>query len=74
MIYLEDADAAFAKALEAGATQERPVENQFYGDRSGSLVDPFGHGWTLSTHVEDVPEDEMQRRMKEMADSMSETA
>ena len=74
MIYLEDVDAAFARALEAGATQERPVENQFYGDRSGSLVDPFGHSWMLSTHIEDVPEDEMQRRMKEMADSMSETA
>lgn len=74
MIYLEDVDAAFARALEAGATQERPVEDQFYGDRSGSLVDPFGHSWMLSTHIEDVPEDEMQRRMKEMADSMSETA
>ena len=74
MIYLEDVDAAFARAIAAGGKEERPVQDQFYGDRSGSLYDPFGHSWTLSTHIEDVPEDEMQRRMKEMADSMSETA
>lgn len=65
MIYLEDVDAAFARAIAAGATQERPVEDQFYGDRSGTLVDPFGHRWTISTHVEDVPPDEMEKRMKE---------
>ena len=65
MIYIEDVDAAFERAVAAGATVERPVENQFYGDRSGSITDPFGHSWTLSTHVEDVPEDEMQRRMAE---------
>ena len=70
MIYLEDVDAAFERAIAAGATVERPVEDQFYGDRSGSIVDPFGHGWTLSTHVEDVPEDEMQRRMAEWTRSM----
>ena len=63
MIYLEDVDAAYARALAAGATAERPVEDQFYGDRSGSVTDPFGHSWTLSTHVEDVGEEEMQRRM-----------
>jgi len=67
MIYLEDVDAAFARAVSAGASVERPVEDQFYGDRSGSIVDPFGHSWTLSTHVEDVPEEEMQRRMAEFA-------
>ena len=63
MIYVEDVDAAFARAVAAGATVERPVEDQFYGDRSGNVVDPFGHSWTLATHVEDVPEEEMQRRM-----------
>jgi PhnB protein len=50
----------------AGATQLRPVENQFYGDRSGTLTDPFGHEWTLSTHVEDVDNAELQKRMDEM--------
>ena len=74
MIYLEDVDAAFSRAIAAGGREERPVQDQFYGDRSGSLFDPFGHCWMLSTHIEDVPEDEMQRRMKDMADSMSETA
>ena len=64
MVYVEDADAAFARAVAAGATVERPVEDQFYGDRNGAIVDPFGHRWTISTHVEDVAEDEMQRRMQ----------
>ena len=63
MVYLEDVDAAFERALAAGASVERPVEDQFYGDRSGTVVDPFGHSWTLSTHVEDVSEEEMQRRV-----------
>jgi PhnB protein len=67
MIYVEDSDAVFTRAMAAGATQERPVENQFYGDRSGTLIDPFGHRWTISTHVEDVPDDEIQRRMAEFA-------
>lgn len=67
MIYLEDADAAFERAIAAGATIERPVENQFYGDRSGTIIDPFGHSWTLATHVEDVAEDEMQRRMAQFS-------
>ena len=67
MIYLEDVDAAFERALAAGGTVERPVEDQFYGDRSGTLIDPFGHSWTLATHVEDVPEDEIQRRMAEFS-------
>ncbi len=67
MVYVEDVDAAFDRAIAAGGTVERPVEDQFYGDRSGSFTDPFGHSWTLSTHVEDVPEDEMRRRMDEFA-------
>ena len=62
-VYLEDVDAAFARALAAGASVERPVEDQFYGDRSGTILDPFGHSWTLSTHVEDLSEEEIQQRM-----------
>lgn len=67
MIYLDDVDTAFERALGAGASEVRPVADQFYGDRSGTLADPFGHVWTLATHVEDVPEDEMKRRMDAMA-------
>jgi PhnB protein len=67
MIYLDDVDAAFQRATAAGATVERPVEDQFYGDRSGTMVDPFGHSWTLATHVEDVSDDEMQRRMAQFS-------
>jgi PhnB protein len=62
-VYLEDVDAAFARALAAGASVERPVEDQFYGDRSGTIVDPFGHSWTLSTHIEDLSGEEIQQRM-----------
>jgi PhnB protein len=62
-VYLEDVDAAFARALAAGASVERPVEDQFYGDRSGTIVDPFGHSWTLSTHIADLSEEEIQQRM-----------
>jgi PhnB protein len=63
MIYTEDVDAMFKQALAAGGKQERPVVDQFYGDRSGTLRDPFGHQWTLATHKEDVPPEEMERRM-----------
>jgi PhnB protein len=66
MIYLDDVDAAFARAIEAGATEQRPVQDQFYGDRSGTLIDPFGHVWTIATHVEDVSPDEMEARMAAM--------
>jgi PhnB protein len=65
MIYLEDVDAAWEKALAAGCTAERPPENQFWGDRMGTLVDPFGHRWSLATHFEDVSDEEMERRMAE---------
>ena len=64
VIYVPDADAAFRRAIEAGATEERPVTDQFWGDRMGTVVDPFGHRWSLGTHVEDVPPDEMSRRMQ----------
>jgi PhnB protein len=62
MVYVEDVDATFERALKAGATEERKVENQFYGDRAGQFVDPFGHKWFVATHVEDVPPDEMAKR------------
>ncbi len=65
MIYLEGVDSAFKRAIDAGATEERPPADQPWGDRMGTLVDPFGHRWTLATHVEDVSEEEMGRRMKE---------
>ena len=64
MLYMPDVDGVFARALGAGATAERPVQDQFYGDRSGTLLDPFGHRWTVATHVEDVPAAELERRMK----------
>lgn len=66
MVYVPDVDAAFARAIAAGATVQRPVIDQFYGDRTGTLVDPFGHVWSLGTHIEDVSSEEMNRRMKEM--------
>jgi PhnB protein len=62
-IYVADADAVFARALAAGATALRPVETKFYGDRSGTLRDPFGHHWHVSQLVEVVPLDEIKRRM-----------
>lgn len=65
-LYLKDVDAAFERAVDAGATVKRPVTNQFYGDRNGTVEDPFGHVWTLSTHVEDVAPDEMMKRMAAM--------
>lgn len=64
MIYVEDADAAYARAVQAGARADRPVKQEFWGDRIGSVIDPFGHRWSLSTHVEDVAPEEMQRRME----------
>ena len=67
MLYVENADAVFAKAIAAGAKEVRPLENQFYGDRSGSIEDPSGHTWYISTHIEDIPEDELARRAAEMA-------
>jgi PhnB protein len=61
-VYVEDADATCERAVEAGAKTLRPVEDKFYGDRSGSFEDPFGHRWHVATHVEDVPADEMEKR------------
>ena len=62
-VYVEDVDAVVARAVELGATLQRPPQDQFYGDRDGYLIDPFGHGWTVATHVEDVPPEEMARRL-----------
>lgn len=69
VMYLADADAAVKQALAAGAIETRPVQTQFYGDRCGTITDPFGHVWTLSTHVEDVSAEEMQRRLDAMMKS-----
>lgn len=65
-LYVENVDEAVAQATQAGATIQRPLQDQFYGDRSATLQDPFGHVWTIATHVEDVSEEEIQRRMEEM--------
>jgi PhnB protein len=65
-LYVADVDAVAKQALAAGAQVERPVQDQFYGDRSGTVRDPFGHKWTIATHKEDVSHEEMQRRMQEI--------
>ena len=66
-LYVEDCDALFARAVAAGAKVQRPLTDQFYGDRSGTVVDPFGHVWTIATHKEEVSLEEMARRMANMA-------
>lgn len=71
LIYVEDVDSAFKRAVDAGGKVLMPVENKFYGERSGCLEDPFGHHWTLMTHVEDVPPAEMQKRMQEFCAKMA---
>ena len=65
-LYIENVDERYAKALENGAKQLHPVKDQVYGDRSGSLLDPFGHMWTVATHIEDVTPEELQKRMSAM--------
>ena len=65
-VYVPNVDELFAQAIAAGGKPLRPVADQFYGDRAGTLVDPFGHVWTLATHVEDVPPDEINRRFEAM--------
>jgi PhnB protein len=66
LLYVEDADTMFAQAVAAGANVERAVQDQFYGDRSGTLADPFGHRWTIATHKEDVSLEEVNRRFESM--------
>jgi PhnB protein len=61
-LYVEDCDAMFNRAIAAGGKVLKPLADQFYGDRSGTLLDPFGHKWTVATHKEDVSPEEIQRR------------
>jgi PhnB protein len=65
-VYVEDVDDVFARALAAGATEQRPVQNQFYGDRSGQFVDPWGHRWNVASRVENVSPEGMERRAAAM--------
>jgi PhnB protein len=65
LIYTEDVDALYDRAIEAGATELNRPSDQFHGDRAGSLKDPYGHRWMLATHTEDMSEEEMQRRTEE---------
>ena len=64
MIYLEDVDTVFNRAVEAGATVREAVQDKFYGDRNATVTDPFGHNWHIATHKEDVSPEEMERRVK----------
>ena len=64
LIYVEDVDTVFNRAVEAGATAKEAVTDKFYGDRTGTVVDPFGHIWHVATHKEDVPMEEMEQRAK----------
>jgi PhnB protein len=66
MIYVPDVDRVFAQALAAGATEQRPVADQFYGDRTGTLVDPFGHVWSIATHKEDLSQAEIDERFRKL--------
>ena len=70
-MYVEDVDAVVQKAVDAGATTTMEVADQFWGDRFGSVKDPFGHSWSIATHVEDVPPEEMAERAKEAMAAMS---
>jgi PhnB protein len=63
-LYVEDVDAVFQQAVEAGATSTMPVDDMFWGDRFGSVTDPYGHSWSIATHVEDVPPEEIEERGK----------
>jgi PhnB protein len=65
-LYVDDVDRLFKQAIGAGAKELRPVKDQFYGDRSGTFSDPFGHVWSIGTHKEDVSPEEIHRRMEEM--------
>ena len=71
MMYVDDADAAVQKAVDAGAEVTMPLENMFWGDRFGQIKDPFGHSWQIATHVEDVPPEEMAERAKAAMASMA---
>ena len=66
LVYVEDVDATTKQALDAGAKALRPVQDQFYGDRAGTITDPFGHQWTIATHKEDLTMEQLQERMRAM--------
>ncbi len=70
-LYVDDVDSVVQDAIDAGATVTAPVENMFWGDRFGTVTDPFGHSWSIATHVEDVPPEEMEERAKAAMASMS---
>ncbi|MGH3159279.1 MAG: VOC family protein [Streptosporangiaceae bacterium] len=67
-VFMEDVDATLAKAVAGGARVTRPIEDRFYGDRTVSFEDPFGHEWSVQTHIEDVSPEEIQRRAAQQAD------
>jgi PhnB protein len=71
MVYVDHVDAVFKQAVASGAKELQPLKNQFYGNRSGTLEDPFGHRWTLATHIEDVAPDEMRRRAEKFMQGTS---
>ena len=71
MVYVEDVDTVFSRAVESGATVKEVVQDKFYGDRTGSVVDPFGHVWHIATHKEDVSLEEMERRAKAQGNAAS---
>jgi len=73
-IYVDNVDQAFDRAVKAGAKVEMPVSDQFWGDRYGKLRDPFGHKWSIATHVKDMSADEMKRSMDEAMANMQKTA
>ena len=66
VLYVDNVDDVFRRALDAGAREQQPLEDKFYGDRMGTVKDPFGHEWSIGTHIEDVSPEEMQRRMAAM--------
>ena len=70
-VYVEDVDALFQRAVDAGATVTMPLDDMFWGDRFGSLTDPYGHSWSFATHVEDVPPEEMEERAKQAMAAMA---
>jgi PhnB protein len=71
MVYVDKVDEVFKQAVASGAKELQPLKNQFYGDRSGTLQDPFGHQWTVATHIEDVAPDEMRRRAEKFMQGKS---
>ncbi|MGZ4397595.1 MAG: VOC family protein [Gaiellaceae bacterium] len=71
LMYVEDVDETVRQAIDAGASTTRPVEDMFWGDRFGEVIDPFGHAWQIATHVEDVPPDEMEERARQAMANMS---